>query len=122
MKYTKIFADEDGETHFTDVEIKLESTIFAPPAPAINLSSYSPATRFAYCVFPSGWFGDWHPPPFKQVFFVLSGTIEVTVGEGEKRIFDSGSIVLVEDTEGKGHRSRVVGPADLHAAVVQLPD
>jgi hypothetical protein len=44
MKYTKIFADEKGETHFKDVEIKLGSVDFAPPAPPINLSSYNPAT------------------------------------------------------------------------------
>lgn len=47
----------------------------------------------------------------KQVFFVLSGEIEVIVSKGEKRVFDPRSIVLVEDKEGKEHRSRVVGRA-----------
>jgi hypothetical protein len=31
-----------------------------------------------------------------------------------------GSVVLVEDTEGKGHRSWVVGEEDVVIAVVQL--
>ena len=45
MKYTKIFADEEGETHFKDVEIELESVDFAPPAQPLNLSSFNPATH-----------------------------------------------------------------------------
>ena len=122
MKYTKIYADKEGESHFIDVEIELEPVDFAPPAPPINLSPYIPATQYAFCVFPSGWFGDWHPTPRKQIFFFLSGEMEVLVGDGEIRRFNAGSVVLVEDTTGKGHVSRVVSSTDVVTAVVQLPD
>jgi hypothetical protein len=122
MKYTKIYADEEGETHFMEVEIELDSVDFAPPAPPIYRSAYNSAKRFAFCNFPSGWFGDWHPAPFKQVFFVLSGVVEVIVSDGMVKRFSPGSIVIVEDTSGKGHISRVVGSEDLLAAVVQLAD
>ena len=40
MKYTRIYADEAGESHFEDVEIKLTQVNFAPPAPPLNLSSF----------------------------------------------------------------------------------
>ena len=122
MKYAKIFVDETGETHFKDVEIKLESVDFAPPAPPINLSSFNPATQYAFGVFPSGWHGDWHPTPRKQIFFILSGESEAQVSDGEVRRFSHGSILLAEDTWGKGHVSRVVGSKDMVVAVVQLPD
>jgi len=122
MKYTKIFTDEEGETHFKDVEIKLESVDFAPPAPPINLSTFNPATQYAFSVFPSGWYGDWHPTPRKQIFFLLSGESEAQVSDGEVRRFSAGSILLAEDTSGKGHVSRVVGSKDMVVAVVQLPD
>jgi len=122
MKYTKIFADKEGETHFKDVEIELESVEFAPPAPYVNLSSFTPATQYAFCVFPSGWYGDWHPTPRKQIFLFLSGEMKVRVGDGEERRFGAGSIVLVEDTTGKGHVSRVVGSTDTVTAVIQFPD
>ena len=122
MKYNRIFADTKGESHFMDVKMKLESVDFAPPAPSVNLSSFTPATQYAFCVFPSGWFGDWHPTPRKQIFFFLSGKMEVQVGDGEVRRFSAGSVVLVEDTTGKGHVSRVVGSTDVVTAVVQLPD
>lgn len=121
MKYTLIYADETGESHFMDVEIELEPVEFAPPAPPINLSSFNPATQYAFCVFPSGWYGDWHPAPQKQIFFILSGESEAHVSDGEVRRFGPGSILLVEDTSGKGHVSRVVGSKDMVVAVVQLP-
>ena len=122
MKYIKVFTDEEGETHFEDVEIELESAEFAPPAPPINLSSYNPATQYAFCLFPSGWFGDWHPVPQRRIFFILSGESEAQVSDGEVRRFGPGSILLAEDTWGKGHLSRVLGSKDMVVAVVQLPD
>jgi len=122
MEYIRLFADPSGETHFEDVQIALEAVEFAPPAPPIDLSAFHPAERYAFSRFPAGWVGDWHPTPRRQVFFLLSGEMEVEVGDGEVRHLVPGSIVLVEDTGGKGHVSRVVGAADVLSAVVQLPD
>ena len=52
----------------------------------------------------------------------LAGEIEVEASDGEVRRFGPGSVTLVEDTTGKGHRSRVVGDTTALLAVVQLPD
>ena len=120
MKYTKIYSDEKGESHFKDIEIELESIEYAPPAPPLMLSKFMPAKQFAFTVFKSGWYGDWHPTPMKQIYFILSGTLEGTVSDGERRIFGPGCIVLVEDTTGKGHITEVIGSEDVTAAVVQL--
>ena len=122
MKYTKIFADEEGETHFTDIEIGLELVEYAPPAPPFFVSQFNPATRYAFSVFPSGWFGDWHPTPRKQVYFIPSGELEGRVSDGETRLFGPGSIVMVEDTTGKGHVTRVSSSEDVLTAVVHLED
>ena len=59
---------------------------------------------------------DWHPAPRRQWIFILSGTLEVEVQDGEVRQFPSGSILFVEDTTGKGHKTRVVGGAAVLAA------
>jgi hypothetical protein len=72
MKYTKIFTDKDGETHFTDVEIKFESIDFAPPAPPLNISKFNPAIQYGFGAAPPGWYGDWHPTPHRQILFYLS--------------------------------------------------
>ena len=39
--------------------------------------------------------------------------MEEEVWDGEKRIFEPGSVLLVEDTEGKGHKTKVIGQKDL---------
>jgi hypothetical protein len=122
MKYTTIYADEEGETHFKDTEIELEPRLFAPPAPPFNLSTFYPATQYAFGMFPSGWHGDWHPPPRRLLYFVLSGEAEVEASDGEVRRFNPGSILLVEDVSSKGHVSRVLGSEDMTVVVIQLPD
>lgn len=122
MEYVRVYADENGESHFEDVEVELTPVDFAPPAPPMNLSAFTPATQFAFVSASVGWYGDWHPTPRRQIFFSLSGEIEVEVSDGEVRRFGPGSVTLLEDTWGKGHTTRVVGTADVLLAVVQLED
>lgn len=120
MKYLRIYADNAGESHFSEEVIGLTLSDFAPPAPHIKLSEYFSASRCALTVFPVGWYGDWHPTPARQIFICFQGALEVTVSDGEKKIVDQGCIVFVEDTEGKGHITKVVSEVDVQAAVVQL--
>jgi hypothetical protein len=119
-KYVRVWADAHGESHFEDVEMQLTPVDFAPPAPPLNASAFSPASQFGFISAPSGWYGDWHPAPRRQILLYLSGEIEVEVSDGEVRRFGPGSVTLVEDTAGKGHRSKVLGSASVLAAVVQL--
>ncbi len=106
--YQRLYADEHGESHFEDVEIDLVSTEYAPPAPPLDLSSFTPASS------------EWHPSSARNIFFVLNGEWEVTASDGETRRFAAGSVLLAEDTSGKGHASRVLGDADSLAVMVQL--
>lgn len=121
-KYTRIYTDENDESHFEDVEIELLPVDFAPPAPALNLSALTEAKKFGYVNAPAGWYGDWHPTPKRQVFVYISGKIEATVSDGEVRVFGPGSVTLLEDTTGKGHTSRVVGDQEVFCVVIQLED
>lgn len=120
MQYTRLYADSNGESHFEDVEIEMTPVAFAPPAPPVNLSAFTAATQFGFLSTPIGFFGDWHPTPKRQMFFYLSGQVEVEVSDGEVRRFGPGSVTLVEDTSGKGHTSRAVGKDEILLAVVQL--
>ena len=120
MKYTRVYADKNGESHFEDVAVEFKSIDFAPPAPPLDISEFTPATRYALLRAPIGWVGDWHPAPGRQTHFYLSGEVEAEVSDGEVRRFGPGSVVLVEDTLGKGHTSRTVGTTDVLIAIVQL--
>ena len=122
MNCIRIYSDKNGESHFDEIEIELTETNFAPPAPPMHLSEFHPATQYAFCVFPSGWVGDWHPTPAKQLFFVLSGELAGQVSDGEMRHLKSGKAALIEDTKGKGHKSWVVNDEDVVTVVVQVPD
>ena len=121
VTYTCLYADSGGESHFKDVEVELQEIDFAPPAMPLNVSSFISATQCGFATAPLGWYGDWHPTPQRQFLFYLAGLAEVGVSDGEVRTFGPGDILLVEDTTGKGHISRVVGSAEILNAVVRLP-
>jgi hypothetical protein len=120
MKYTRVYADSNSESHFEDVEVEFSPVDFAPPAPSLDLSAFATATQYGFLRAHAGWLGDWHPAPRRQIIFCLAGEIEAEVSDGEVRRFRPGSVTLVEDTTGKGHKSRVVGTTDVLLAVVQI--
>jgi hypothetical protein len=120
VRYVRLYADADGESHFEDVEAELAPVDFAPPAPPLNLSTYLPATHASFFGAPSWWKGDWHPAPARNLFVVLSGEWEVEASDGFIRRFPPKSVLLVEDTTGKGHKSRVVSDTESVAMLVQL--
>jgi uncharacterized cupin superfamily protein len=120
MQYTRLFSDDHGESHFEDIESDLKLAEYAPPAPPLYLSSFTAATQFGFMNAPAGWSSEWHPASARNIFFVLTGEWEVVASDGESRRFGPGSILLVEDTTGKGHSSRVLSESDSLAAVVQI--
>jgi hypothetical protein len=122
VKYTRLYTDADGESHFEDAEVSFNSVDFAPPAPPIDVSEFAAAAQYGFIKAAPGWYGDWHPVPNRQWMFYLSGEIEAEVSDGEVRKFGAGSVTLVEDTTGRGHRSRVLGDSEAVLAVIQLPD
>lgn len=121
MKYTRLYSDAQGESHFEDLQIDLKLREYAPPAPPLELSSFVPADRVGFMNAPVGWSSDWHPASRRSLFFVLEGEWEVTASDGESRRFPKGSALRLEDNSGRGHSSRVVGETDSLAAMVELP-
>src|SRR6476659_5898065 len=102
--------------------MELKPANFAPPAPPLNISAFTLAKHFVLLQTPVGWFGDWHPTPYRQFFFFLVGGVEVQVSDGETRRFGPGAILLVEDTTGRGHATRAPVGEACTVAVVQLAD
>ncbi len=122
MKYVRCYADEAGESHFEDVEVNLTLMDFASPAPPLALSPFVTATQVGFLSAPSGWYGDWHPSPRRQFLIFLSGKSKIAVSDGEIRQFASGSVLLLEDTSGKGHISVAISKEPVVHVVVQLPE
>jgi hypothetical protein len=125
MKYFRAYTDDNGDSHSEEVEVAMSLTDFAPPAPPappVELSSFMQVTNLAFLRVPAGWYSAAHPAPRRQFMFVLAGELEGTLSDGEVRRHSPGSVVLLDDTWGKGHTTRVVGDNPALIAVVQLPD
>jgi hypothetical protein len=122
IKYTSIYADASGKSHFRDAEIELNETIIGPRIPPLGASAHLPADACYFLTFPPGIVMDWHPAPARLFHFFLAGECKVTVSDGEVRIFGVGDIVLAEDTTGIGHMTSNIGPSETLMAVVALPE
>lgn len=122
MEYVRIYSDSTGASHFSDGELTFTLTDFAPPAPPISVSDVIQSERAAFISSPGGWVGDWHPAPQRQYWICLTGQLEVEVSDGEVRTFRPGAVVLVEDTWGKGHVSRVMGEERCYSIVVTIKE
>lgn len=121
--YSRLYADDQGESHFDDVEVELTAANFAPPAPPLYLSPSMAATQFGFLGAPTGWDGSaWHPTPTRQIFITVAGTYQVTASDGTVRDFPVGTVLLLEDTTGKGHSTRNVGEGECFIALAQLPN
>jgi hypothetical protein len=118
----RIYADADGESHFQDVDLAFEETEFLPPAPAVLMTPFEDANGYAFERVPPGWHGDWHPVPQRVLAVYLSGEGTMEASDGEVRNLVPGTILLAEDTTGKGHISRVTGAAEMLVLIVTVGD
>ena len=92
----------------------------APGISPLFASSFSEASQYAFISAKPGWKEDWHTAPQWQFLVYLDGVTEFKVSDGEIRRLGPGSILLAEDTIGKGNTSEVVGESDVKAVVIQL--
>lgn len=122
-RYVRLFADERGESHFAEVEVALDPVDFAPPAPPLNVAALFPAARCSFVGAPPDWGGEVpHPTPRRKLFCTIHGEYEVTASDGTARRFPAGSLLLLEDTTGKGHAKRITGHDDMLIVAVALAD
>ncbi|GAB5378110.1 MAG: hypothetical protein AcusKO_45720 [Acuticoccus sp.] len=120
MKFYRLYNDDAGESHFTDVDVSLAEKSFAPPARSIEVSRPEPARQMLFLRLPAGWDEPVHPTPVRQKLICLAGAVRVTASDGTTRDIAQGDVLHMEDRHGKGHHTRVVGDADFEAVVVQF--
>ncbi len=95
MKITRLYTGKDGESHFEEIEVEIEQL--------------QPGEGIIFRRTPPSHVQDWHPAPRRQYVITLSGQGEIETGNGTKRRFGPGDIILADDTTGRGHITRVVG-------------
>lgn len=122
-KCVRLFADERGESHFEDLEFPLSPVDFAPPAAPLNIAPFLPTGQSLWVGASAGWAGEVpHPSPRRQIFCLLQGEYEVIASDAETRRFPQGSVLLLEDTWGKGHSTRISSQGDVLILALVLAD
>ncbi len=120
--YTRLYADDQGISRFEDLGVDLIPGFATPPADPLHLARFVPAERCYWLGAPTDWKGDAaHPTPRRQILVTVQGEYEVTAGDGTKRRFPVGSVVLVEDTTGSGHSTKITSTGDALVFAVGLP-
>jgi quercetin dioxygenase-like cupin family protein len=122
MKVLRLFADERGQSCFETIELERSLSDFAPPAPPLYVSEMDPASRYAVIRLPTGWTGERHRSPKRQILFCLRGKVRVTASVGDAAFVSAGEAWLMEDTVGVGHVTTVVSDDPFDAVVIQLPE
>ena len=100
MRIHNIYADEQGESHFRDIEVE-----WAEEGPDGTTSKRFPATGIFT---PGDWRFDSHTATWRQYVVKLDGPNRITASDGETRIVGTGEVILIEDVHGKGHLSQAV--------------
>lgn len=118
----RIWADEEGESHLEDVDLEFSEQDFVPPAPPVLITSPEAASGYVLARVAPGWHGDWHITPRRELNIYISGEGVIEASDGESRRLGPGTILLAEDTTGKGHVSKVTGTNEVFVVVVTLPD
>jgi len=116
FQYTRIYSDANGDSFFEDVQVPLNDSgeigRLSPTLPATGLIFREVAPTYDY---------DFHNAPQKQFIVLLDGAIEIETSLGEKRVFSAGDILLVEDTEGKGHKTKNLLPVKRRSLFITVP-
>ena len=99
-----IYPDDAGETHFRELEVEMHPYLHG----VVRSDSLGVPTALHVVESPADYDHDFVNAPRRQFSIPLSGMLEVTVSDGETRIVRPGDILLLEDTTGKGHRTRAV--------------
>ena len=103
MKITRIFTGEDEQSHFEEIDIPLFDQ-----GDIGRLSEIFSASGVIFQENPGDYNYQWHNAPRRQYIVMLEGSVEIEIGDGTRRVFHPGEILLAEDTTGQGHISRAV--------------
>jgi hypothetical protein len=103
MLVVRVYNTDDGESHLDEVEYSLATTNHGLIGENVAVDDI--VLRIWHDNPPEAHF---HVAPRRQLVLHLSGSAEVVTSDGARRSLPTGSVLLTEDTEGKGHDVRGV--------------
>lgn len=116
MKVVRMIPGPGDKSIMVDVDL---------PTPEVFKGSLTRALKardVQFYIHPIGMVLDWHGVTSPRFLIVLSGLLEIELGDGSKRRFGPGEFFLAEDMRGSGHISRNVGDGLLTVITLQLTE
>lgn len=113
----RIYSDAAGDTHFDEVTIPLkENGMIGSLSNAIAVDS------IIFREVEPSYDWDFHTAPQRQFIILLDGEIEIETSLHDKKNFSGGDVLLVEDTTGKGHKTKNLKPTKRKSIFITLPE
>jgi hypothetical protein len=112
----RIYSDENGDSRFEDTSIPLSNA-----GEIGKLSEAIPVNSVIFREVEPAYDYNFHNAPQRQYLVLLDGAIEIETSLGVKRQFHAGNVLLLEDTEGKGHRTKNIEPKKRRSIFITLP-
>jgi len=116
MQVVRVYTGEDGESHLEELELPYEQIAKA------ERTAMQGATGIQFRRAPVGDFQDFHIAPRRQYVITLQGQAEIGLGDGTKRIFNPGDVLLADDLTGRGHTTAVFGDITRVSIAIPLVD
>ena len=102
--------------HFEDLDLPYEQMETSERTAVEN------AENIHFRRYQPGSFIDWHPAPRRQYVITLAGQVEVGLGDGTKRVFGAGDVLLADDLTGRGHTTAVYGDKQRVSVAIPVTD
>lgn len=101
FQVTRLYSDINGDSRFEEIFIPLNDA-----GEIGKLSEGLEVTSIIFREVEATYDYDFHNAPQKQYLILIDGGIEIETSLGEKRKFTPGDVLLLEDVDGKGHRTK----------------
>lgn len=105
-----MYTGTDKETHIEELDLENDPRLQSPQALRDMEIQIIEEPKFL----------DYHPAPNRRWLVILSGKMEIGLGDGSTHTFGPGDMRLIEDIDGHGHTTRYLEPTV--NAVMVLPD
>jgi hypothetical protein len=109
----RLYAGEDGQSHFEELDLH------GWPA---EWDMHLETAEIRFRRRPPGRSMSWHPESRRQYLVVLSGQLEVGIGDGFVRVFAPGDVLMAEDLPRQGHTTRTVSEGPLVVVTIPIAD
>lgn len=116
IKITRVYSDSNGDSRFEDLDISLTEE-----GEIGYLSANIPVKDVIFRKVKPTYDFDFHTAPQRQYIILLDGEIEIETSQGIKKTFRGGDILLMEDTTGKGHKTRNLQNIERRSVFITLP-